>query len=233
MIRAMNHRLISNWAKTANGVSIPLFRSTEQKPGGLMVIGGVHGDEPEGVELSTQTLTWLKSHALVNCSWHLIPCLNLDGFSRRQRTNGRGVDLNRNYPSKDWSPHRRAERYNPGPEPASEPEIRSLVKLIEQVKPGLIVHCHSWHPCIVYAGEPAKPWAQMIAAETGYSAKDDIGYPTPGSLSSYGWSDHKIPVICIEEQDHIPIQNVWPRFQKAIQRLFLEWPNCKPIQGDF
>ena len=31
-----------------------------------------------------------------------IPCLNPDGMSKNTRTNSNGVDLNRNFPTKNW-----------------------------------------------------------------------------------------------------------------------------------
>lgn len=212
------------WAKSALGRSIPLFQSQENIQGGVLLIGGVHGDEPEGVELANKTLEWLKDNkATVTVPWTVIPCLNPDGILLGQRMNGRGVDLNRNYPSQDWSPEAKKPRYYPGEAPGTEPEVRALVQLIENLKPQLIIHCHSWNPCVVYAGEGAKKISEMLGAETGYEARDDIGYPTPGSLSSYAWVDRKIPVICIEEQEGSPRETVWPRFAKPVSRMFMEF----------
>jgi hypothetical protein len=191
----------------------------------LVVIGGVHGDEPEGVELASQCLHWLqvdarKPHQQPHRPWILIPVLNPDGVFHQQRTNGANVDLNRNYPSRNWSPQARAPRYFPGPTPASEPEIQALVQLIDDVRPSLIIHCHSWNPCIVKAGPADLAEALVLKRATGYELKDDIGYPTPGSLSEYGWFDKGIPVICIEEQEHIDLKTIWPRFASAFAEIF-------------
>src|SRR5205085_2240171 len=126
------------------------------------------------------------------------------------RWNGAGVDLNRNYPSKSWSPNYDKERYFPGKEPGSEPEVQGVVKLIEQYDPRLIIHCHSWNPMVVCAGEPGRKDAERLGRASGYEVKEEIGYPTPGSLSQYGWVDHGIPIICIEEQEKIPLDQIWP-----------------------
>src|SRR5690606_2146521 len=146
--------------------------------------------EPEGVALAEGLLEWLKSnnlsHASPPASWALIPCLNPDGFLRCRRTNGTGVDLNRNYPSNDWSPDSKTPRYFPCLNAGSESEIRSLVQWMKQFNPRLVIHFHSWKPCIVYAGDTAHPTAQEFERASGYPVVPDIGYPTPGSLSRFG-----------------------------------------------
>jgi predicted deacylase len=220
-----------NWTQSDLGSSIALYAShplaelAGQRP--ILLMGGVHGDEPEGVELAQKTLAFLESDAKkaqpeVTVPWILIPILNVDGFRRRTRVNGRGVDLNRNYPSKSWTPVADKERYNPGPSPASEAEVRAVVGLIETCPPRLLIHCHSWNPCIVCAGKPGWKDAERLAQASGYELREEIGYPTPGSLSQYGWVDRKIPVICIEEQEGAPLDEVWPRFAGAMRGIFLD-----------
>lgn len=211
------------WAFSSKGLPIPLYQSHENPLGGLLWIGGVHGDEPEGVELATKTLNWLKTHKVESpFQWSLIPCLNPDGVTLKQRVNGNNVDLNRNYPSQDWNGEHSKKRYYPGPTPGSEPEVQALTKLIKHTQPKLIVHCHSWKPCVVYSGEGGARAAQLLAECSGYKLQTHIGYDTPGSLSSYASKDKNIPVICIEEQDHIDLDLVWPHFEAAVKTIFTE-----------
>lgn len=221
------------WATSFEGRDIPLFASSEDALSGgekpLIFMGGVHGDEPEGYTLAEKTLEWLQSESNNTPKtkpWILIPRLNVDGCHHNTRVNGQGIDLNRNYPSRSWVTAKKTggpeDRYWPGSSPCAAPEIASLVKLIETAKPRLIIHCHSWHPCIVIAGPLDNPEAQILAKVSGYELKPDIGYPTPGSLSEYGWKDHGIPVICIEEQEGIELSKVWPNFQKAIKKIFFD-----------
>ncbi len=210
----------AKWAQTQLGTDIPLFQSAEGCQNGLLLIGGVHGDEPEGVELAQQTLRWLQSEPnTLQTPWALIPCLNPDGVALRQRMNANAVDLNRNYPSADWSPEAAKARYNPGPHPGSENEIQALVKLIQVMQPRMIIHFHSYKPCIVYAGNEALPVAELLGDATGYKVIPDIGYPTPGSLSSYAWTDLGIPVICIEEEDGVDRTTIWPRFHNVVKGI--------------
>jgi len=229
-----------SWIKTTLGTPVELWAShalTELKDlRPLLVMGGVHGDEPEGVRLASELLQWLKSHTVVAAAaasahggklqvapWIVIPCLNVDGYGKGTRVNGRGVDLNRNYPSKDWSSETKAERYFPGTGPGSEAEVRGVVELIETCRPRLLIHCHSWKPCIVGTGPFSKRDAERLGRSSGYEVIDEIGYPTPGSLSRYGWHDKQIPVICIEEQDGLSdLSPVWPRFAKGFEEIFTD-----------
>lgn len=219
---------IQQWASSSENRPIELYHSDDfawtdiARP--ILFIGGVHGDEPEGVALAEGLLEWLKQAATtfpqpVKAPWMLIPCINPDGYLKQQRTNGRGVDLNRNFPSKDWSPTHDKPRYNPGASGGSEPEVKALTQLIQTVKPRLIIHFHSWKPCIVCTGQPAMADAAFLAQSSGYDIVTTIGYPTPGSLSQYAWEDHKIPVICIEEMEHIELDSVWPRFRQGLQNI--------------
>jgi protein MpaA len=218
MNRSIVH--LASWARSAGQQDIELYSSllSGEKP--LLFVGGVHGDEPEGVKLANELLFWLqKNNSDKLRSWILIPCLNVDGFSKQERVNAHGVDLNRNFPSLDWSPEHKAARYFPGPQPGSEPETKALIKVIEDYSPEVIVHFHSWEPCVVYTGATGKAWAETIASGSPYKAREDIGYPTPGSLGQYGWLNHKTPVVCIEEQEGISLDRVWVHFGQGLIQL--------------
>ncbi len=218
-----------NWATSAKGHALELFRSAEKntlKVRPILIVGGVHGDEPEGVWLAQHVLEWLKTTPVAN-PWLLIPCLNPDGFLKNERVNGNGVDLNRNFPCDNWSPEHDKPRYYPGPNPGSEPETQALVQLITAERPQLIIHCHSWIPCVVYTGELGRKDAERLSKASGYPAKEDIGYPTPGSLGEYGWRAHRTPVICIEEAEKVSQNLVWPKFKNGFEEIFADTsPRC-------
>lgn len=210
----------SNWATTSRGTPIELYKKTHTLKAPILFIGGVHGDEPEGVHLAHEFTKWLQeNNSGVLHDWILVPCINPDGYKINQRTNGNGVDLNRNFPSTDWSPEAKAPRYWPGPHPGSEIETQLIVQLIEQFRPQLIVHFHSWEPCVVYTGAPGAKPAEIIGHCTPYPVREDIGYPTPGSLGQYGWLNHQTPVVCIEAQEHAPLETLWPQFGPGLQLL--------------
>lgn len=213
----------TNWKTTRYGSKISLYSSKEnikdlQKP--ILILGGVHGDEPEGVHLCQSLLHHLKTVSrMSHQDWLLIPCLNPDGFFKNERVNGNGVDLNRNFPSQDWSSHIKAPRYNPGTSPGSEVETQAVVELITETAPKLIIHCHSWKPSIVYTSTEIPKEASILSLKTGYPLEPDIGYPTPGSLGQYGFYTHHIPVICIEEKEGVNLESIWPRFKDAFDEL--------------
>jgi protein MpaA len=235
---AMKSKLYFNptWATTRQGLNISLWASNPPEPSLLqkenspiLFIGGVHGDEPEGVWLAEAFLNRIKTHHIKQSHapsqlrsiqpWVIIPCLNPEGYSRLERTNSAGVDLNRNFPSPDWSPEAKAPRYFPGIQPGTEPEVQAVLQATEIYKPKLIIHFHSWKPCVVYTGKPAEPIARLLSDHSGYPMHEDIGYPTPGSLGQYGWLSLKTPVICIEEQEGISRDHIWRRFQWALMDL--------------
>ncbi|MBI4712624.1 MAG: hypothetical protein HY762_04895 [Planctomycetes bacterium] len=75
---------------------------------------------------------------------YIIPCVNPDGYTARQRVNANGVDPNRNY-SEAWRPSNADEddSISPGQEPFSEPETRAVRDFIgahPDIKIALTLH---------------------------------------------------------------------------------------------
>jgi protein MpaA len=182
-----------------------LGRSSEGRPiwggvfgaGGarpLLVVGGVHGDEPSSVEAVVGLAGRLDGVGTVI----LVPALNPDGLARNLKNSARDVDLNRNFASRNWRAEH-APGYFPGPAPLSEPETRLLVGLVEAHAPRGVVAVHAPFACVNYDGPPsAAAWAREVAAACGWPARGDIGYPTPGSLGSWLGVDRGLPVLTLE-----------------------------------
>lgn len=213
------------WARSSCGNPISLYKkNTTAQNQPWLFVGGVHGDEPEGVRLAEDLLKWLRENEPDPDihPWMLIPCLNVDGHLAKQRTNGNGVDLNRNFPSLDWSKSVEKNRYYSGPNPLSEPESLALVELVRETKPRAVIHFHSWIPGLIYTGEASKEIARVLQEGNPYPIRDDIGYPTPGSLGSWCWGVEKTPVVCVEEQEKIDLNLVWPHFSKGLIKLLTQ-----------
>ena len=56
----------------------------------------------------------------------------------------------------------------------------------------------------------------------GFEVVDNIGYQTPGSLSSFAWADHSIPVICTEDEEHRTPGKGWETFGEGLKKIVLE-----------
>jgi murein peptide amidase A len=207
--------------KSTLGRDIEVHQLTEGKLP-LLLIGGVHGDEPEGFFLvekfEKHSPLWEGLQGLA--SLYLLPRLNPDGCAAFERTNGNKVDLNRNMPTKDWDPKAAKERYHPGPAPGSEIETKILIKLIENIKPVLIISAHSWEPMINYNG-PAKRIAEFMSQFCGLRISDDIGYPTPGSLGTWAGWERKIPTITLEIQREQSEVDVWKTHAESLRETLL------------
>lgn len=196
-----------------------------------LVLGGIHGDEPNTVELVDQLARYLSVNpkCLRNAKVVLVRCVNPDGRAKRQRTNARGVDINRNFPTKDWNLGRKSGRYNRGVAPESEPETRIIVQLIRRYRPSKIISIHAPLHQINYDG-PAARLAAVMAKYNGYRVTSDIGYPTPGSLGTYAGKERKIPVITLELPND-PFETIWKQNKDALlAAIRFEINSTKPMQ---
>jgi len=169
-----------------------------------LVFGAFHGDEPGTFDLAVRLGRYLaKQPDLLKVKLVLVPVLNPDGLLAGTRVDGNGVDLNRNFPTKDWSPAYTKERYFPGSEPASEKETLLAMQLIDNYKPDKIISIHDDLHVINYNG-PAADLARMMARYNHYEIADNIGYPTPGSFGTYAGEELQIPTITIELPPYNP-----------------------------
>jgi len=163
----------------------------------LLVVGGVHGDEPSSVGGTLELGRRLAAGVVVAAGpvW-LVPALNPDGLARGQKNSARDVDLNRNFPAANFSAQHQPG-YFPGTHPLSEPESAALAALIARAGIGAVVAVHAPFACINYDG-PAADWAGRVAAACGWPARADLGYPTPGSLGSWLGIDRGLPILTLE-----------------------------------
>ncbi len=177
-----------------------------EKKACVLIIGGVHGDEPEGVVGARGLLEIFRQHYNLDLNITLIPEFNPEGVLMHNRCNSNKVDLNRNLPTKDWSPLAAQERYNPGPAALSEKENQALVSFLKNHKVDLIISLHSWNPMLNTNGDI--PEAQVIAELTGYKIEPYIGYPTPGSLGTYAGLENNIPTLTYEIQRDLQFDQI-------------------------
>jgi protein MpaA len=167
-------------------------------PGGgpILVVGGVHGDEPSSVEAVVGLVRRLRAGEVAAGPLVVVPALNPDGLARGAKNNARDVDLNRNFAARNWKADHEPG-YSPGPAPLSEPEARLLAGLVDAQGVQAVVAVHAPFACVNYDG-PAAAWAGAVARACGWPARGDIGYPTPGSLGSWLGVDRGLPVLTLE-----------------------------------
>lgn len=184
------------FAKSPQNIPIIGYRFGYHGPK-VLILGGVHGDESEGVIAAHGLMESFLTSFPFKLDLTLVPSFNIEGVLKRSRCNSRGVDLNRNLPTNDWSAEVKGPRYNPGPFPLSEPENQGLVQFLEQETPGFILSLHSWFPVLNVNGNCIAQ-ATAIAGLTNYRIDTDIGYPTPGCLGTYAGLERKSPVLTYE-----------------------------------
>ncbi len=184
----------------------------------IVILASIHGDEAETTVVVSEALRCIPRGELQAA---VILCGNPDGMLRGTRGNGRGVDLNRNFPTSNWSlePVFYKTRANdardialsPGAHAASEPETNALLSLLERLKPRAVVSLHSALACIDDAG--ASHLGRQLAERCALPFLTEIGYPTPGSMGTWATEQH-LTLVTWELEDaslyalkdhHVPI----------------------------
>lgn len=184
--------------QSVEGNPIEAFRSDVKADKYLYLIAGTHGDEVEGVYVLKELFAWLRDeHNISEIPIVVVPILNVDGYRSSSRVNSHAVDLNRNYPSENWTDQSKKEKYNPGAAPLSEPENQFLVKLFDKFTPGLVLSFHSWKALLNFNGE-IEDVAEYLASHNEYETAEDVGYPTPGSLGCFVPEKYNCGVLTFE-----------------------------------
>ena len=179
----------SVYGKSLDGIPLAVFLP-ENARAEVVVLASIHGDEAETTVVVSEALRCLPRGDLKAA---VILCANPDGMLRGTRGNGRGVDLNRNFPTSNWKPDpvcyksrandARDIALSPGSEPASEPETRALLSLLERLKPRAVISLHAALACIDDAAN--SPLGRQLAARCALPLITEIGYPTPGSMGTW------------------------------------------------
>lgn len=189
------------YGKSHEGTSLTVWRPEGHHPE-ILVVASIHGDESETTVVLSDALRSLPRDVLKNAA---VLCANPDGLARGTRGNAVGVDLNRNFPTSNWSPEpvyykdRQDEpqdiALSPGTHPASEPETVALLSLLDELKPRAVISLHAALACIDDANNSIL--GRQLSARTGLPLQPDVGYPTPGSFGSWA-SEHNLNLVTYE-----------------------------------
>ena len=188
----------------------PIFHSDyvskKNEPKKILVISLIHGDETQAGSLGRFWLERLQKIDARN-SWRIIPVANPDGVNKKTRTNGNGIDLNRNFPTVDWSSdaikywekyaHKNPRRF-PGYAAGGESETQCIMKHLEEYKPDFVVSIHTPLNVLDFDGPKFKkkvPYSYIPWRSLGNF---------PGSLGRYLWVERQTPVLTTELKPNLP-----------------------------
>ena len=177
-------------------------RNGTQAKSRVLILGGIHGDEYSSISIMFKWMSLLSKSKGGDLLWRFIPAANPDGLldGEAVRQNAHGVDLNRNFPSRDWLLKAHQDwvkdtgsnpRRFPGEGPASEPETQWLVEQIDTFEPDVIVSVHAPYHLLDFDGPAEAP--EKIGELYLYK----LGV-YPGSLGNYAGLDLGIPVVTLE-----------------------------------
>lgn len=165
----------------------------------VLVIGGIHGSE-FGADVAEQFAAWLEANpAAVPAGTRvdIIGCANPDGRAAAQKGNADRVNLNGNFPTRNWK-RQKYRSTTAGPRPASEPETQALVRVLDggYVR---VVSLHSQGGFVDYDGPNGAELARQVASASGMPVKK-LGPATmyAGSLGTYVPERYGVPVLTIE-----------------------------------
>lgn len=193
----------------------------------VLILATIHGNEQAGTPLVRKLGEYLVAHpeAIAGRKVIIVPVANPDGMAANQRTNTRGVDLNRNFPAWNYSATHRH-----GTQALSEPESRALHDLMHKYSPHRIISIHQPLNCIDYDGQ-AEGLARAMAT-SGRLPLKKLG-SLAGSLGSYAGITLNTPIITVEfarSADDLSPQTLWERYGRMLL-VGIWYPESAPMPG--
>jgi protein MpaA len=233
----------NNFGKSSlnNELSYITFGNTPNPKDVSLIMCGVHGDEITPVKFCFDLLNNIDK-TITDKLIIIAPIVSPDGFLEKgvSRTNHNGVDVNRNFPTKDWDKeaHRRwhiqygkNKRKYPGKHAASEEETKFQIYLIDKYKPKKIFSVHSPLNTFDYDGpiiqsdgklHPAKKLLKEMSEVTKFKVAK-LPY-FPGSLGNYAGVERGIPTYTLElpSSDYTKHKEYWSNFKNAVDLVLVK-----------
>jgi protein MpaA len=192
-----------------------IFSNRAHNSDTILILASIHGNEHVGTPLLQNLADHLRDHPelLAGRRVILVSEANPDGAFHQQRHNAHGIDLNRNFPAKNWN-----DQTDHGAKPLSEPESRALHALINKYKPNRIVTLHQPLNCMDYDG-PAEAKALAEAMSAGCDLQVKKVGALDGSLGSFAGETLHIPIITVEfdaEINNASKEELWQRYGQML-----------------
>lgn len=167
-------------------------------PRHILVVGGVHGNEYSG-PLVVRFAAFLRANPSVIPSGTQVDVIanaNPDGTAWHRRTNAHNVDLNRNFPARNWSRTRGLGGASPGARPGSEPETQAMLGVLASGHYLRVVSMHSRGGIIDYDGPGGWHLARRMSRASHVRVHRLPAYH--GSMGSYFPEVYRAPIITWE-----------------------------------
>lgn len=201
---------IVGWSHQGRPIFAHIFG---QGPECVLLVAGLHGNAPAGSRLLRQFMTHLALHPdrVRNRRVVVVPGLNPDGLARGSKTNARGVDLNRNFPTWNWRPYARA-----GSRPGSEAEAAAALFCLESFAPARVLVVLSPLFLVSCAGE-ARDLARRMALTNEYPLSLRPSRGTSGSLGRYTGLLRRLPTVILDLRERDAYEGMWQENVKALE----------------
>jgi protein MpaA len=235
--------------KSVDGRPLIYFDCGAGNKNTTLMLSSVHGDEVTPIYFGLRLVSWLKGEPDICKNYHVIvaPIVNPDGYlaKKETRTNKHGIDLNRNFPTKDfdqmalklWKDKFKSDgRRFPGEKGGSEPETQFQMWLIEEFHPEKILTVHSPLNFFDYDGPESDELrtfteeyvnsCKELRAAVKHAANDynflNYGF-FPGSLGNYAGKERGIPTLTLElpTVDAAKAKSYFERLKKGTRELVL------------
>jgi protein MpaA len=151
----------------------------------VLVVGCIHGNECAAIPVARRLARGAMPRLF---DLFVIPDLNPDGFAANTRQNGRGVDLNRNFP---WHWRRMGQPWSvfySGPHKLSEPEARAGRRFFLDHRPDITIWFHQ-HMDLVWDSGGDQSIQRCFARLSGLRLKH---LPALAG-SAHDWINHTFP----------------------------------------
>jgi serine/threonine-protein kinase len=192
----------------------------------VVVVGSIQGDQTNTKDLVEALIHYFDQNpqqVSASTAFYFVPSLNPDGSASKSRYNARGVDLNRNWDTKDWLRDAAVPGY-PGGKPGaggsrpfSEPEtwaLRDFLLPLQARAPGLsvvVLHSsvHRSRGELYPGGSAAVGITSAYASATGYEIETKWAeYTTSGELVTWCDENGILAIDVVIPGSHTPSTRV-------------------------
>ncbi|MDN3611401.1 murein tripeptide amidase MpaA [Vibrio ostreicida] len=192
-----------SYGKSALGAPLLYFPAQIKSDSRGLILAGTHGDETASI---TGLSCALRSLQAAESRHDVILSMNPDGNQLGTRANANQVDLNRAFPTQNWTGNGTVYRWSShtpvrdvtvktGQAEQLEPEVQSLINLIEQRKPKFVV---SFHEPLAMVDDPTQSeFATWLGKQFNLPLVEDVDYETPGSFGTW-CQESNLPCITVE-----------------------------------